>query len=60
MLSFKGMRSIQCLEAIIKRYVQKTDRKTPIPESFPENGFHHSRFPANFPKVLKKRRTAAL
>ena len=42
------------------------DRKTPLPESilnnlnFVKNGFHHSRFPANLPcKVFKKRRTAA-
>ena len=46
--------SVQCLEIIIKK---------PLPEfilnnwNFPKNGLHCSRFPENFLKVFKKRRT---
>ena len=46
--------------------VWKTNRKKRLAESisnslnFAKNRFHHSRFPANFLKVFKKRRTVAL
>ena len=57
--------SVQCLEATIKN-VRETDKKTPLAESilkylnFTENCLHSSRFPANFLKVFRKRRTAVL
>ena len=66
MLSFKAMRFCSMFGSKHKKDLWKTDRKTPLPESifnnlnFSKNGFHHSRFPANFLKVFKKRRTAAL
>ena len=46
--------------------VQKTDRKTSLPEfilnnlNFPRNGLYHRRFHENFLKDFRKRRAAAL
>ena len=60
MLSFKEICvSVQYLEAT-RKGVQKTDRKTPLPDSifnnlnFPKNGFHQSRFRKK--KVVFKKR----
>ena len=52
--------SVQCSEATRKKGVRKTDRKPPLRESilnnlnFTENGFHHSRLPANFFESFQK------
>ena len=57
MLSFKEICvSVQCLEES-RKGVQKTDRKTPLPDSifnnlnFRKNGFHQSRSPETFQKT---------
>ena len=61
MLSFKGMRFCSIFGSNHKKMFVKIDRALPLPESilnnlnFPKNGFHHSRFPANFLKSFKKR-----
>ena len=60
MLSFKGMRFCSMFGSNHKRMFGKLIERHLYLSPFPENGFHHSRFPANFLKVFKKRRTAAL